>query len=151
MTAVWRSSGTLCRSMLLLLGLLAISCQKGPRFQKVYPVKGRVLIAEKAAAGVTVLFTRLDDSTATDPRELYVKPRGKTDTEGWFFLTTYNKDDGAPAGSYAVTLFWLPEGYAGPIEAGNKLLAHYMDPETSGIKAEVGPNSKELKPFVLQE
>ena len=122
----------------LLLGLLGTSCQRGLPFQSVYSVKGQVLVAGQPAAGVTVLFNPMDESA-----QLYVKPKGKTDNDGCFTLATYKREDGAPAGAYTVTLYWLPKSYRGPIENANRLPGRYLDPETSGITARVaaGPNS----------
>jgi hypothetical protein len=129
----------------LLLGLLITSCQSGTPFHKLYPVNGRVLVAGQPAAGVTVLFNPVDESA-----KLYVKPKGKTDDDGYFTLTTYKREDGAPAGAYAVTLFWLPRGYRGPIESANKLSAQYFDPQTSGITAQITAGPNQLEPFELQ-
>jgi hypothetical protein len=134
------------RCSILLLALLAASCQRGSPFQAVYPVKGRVLVAGKPAAGVTVLFNPVDESA-----QIYVKPKGRTDDDGWFTLTTYKSKDGAPAGTYAVTLYWLPKDYRGPIESANQLPAHYLEPQASGITAKVAAAANELQPFELQE
>jgi hypothetical protein len=130
--------------IVLLLGLSGASCGGG-RFKATYPVKGRVLVDGEPAAGVTVLF-----SPVSIPDEEYIKPLGKTDEGGWFTLTSYRKGDGAPAGAYAVTLLWLPKGYAGPVEGGNKLPDRYRHPETSGIQIEVKAGDNNLDPFTLK-
>jgi hypothetical protein len=114
-----RALTTLRLLALLLLSFLATSCGK-PRFKSVYPVKGRVLVNGQPAEGVTVRFVSLDD-----PDDPLVRPLGTTDAGGWFTATTYKKDDGLPAGSYAVALDWLPKGYVGPRESANKLPMHY--------------------------
>jgi hypothetical protein len=72
-------------------------------------------------------------------------PRGR------FILSTYKKDDGAPAGSYEVTIVWLPEGYKGPAEEGNKLPARYATRQTSGLKVHVVKDDNILEPFQLQK
>ena len=51
---------------------------------------------------------------------------------------------------YAVTLLWLPQGYAGPVEGGNKLPDRYRHPQTSGIQIEVKTGDNNLDPFALK-
>jgi hypothetical protein len=129
---------------LLLSSLLATSCSKPSRFQPVYPVKGRVLVDGEPAAGVTVRFAPLDN-----PDDALVRPMATTDSHGWFVPATYKQHDGIPAGSYAVTMVWLPEGYKGRVEKANKLPASYSEPETSGIKVEIAKRENVLPPFEL--
>jgi hypothetical protein len=129
--------------VLLLLSLLATSCSK-PRFKSVYPVKGRVLVNGEPAEGVTVRFMSLND-----PDDPLVRPSATTDAAGWFTATTYKKEDGVPAGSYAVTLVWLPKGYVGPRESANKLPTRYGEAATSGIQVQIRAGSNELPPFEL--
>jgi hypothetical protein len=129
----------------LVLVILTVSCGEG-RFKEVYPVKGEVFFEGQPAAGATVAFFALDE-----PKDPLVKPMGKVDAEGRFTLSTYKKDDGAPAGSYAVTVIWLPQGYQGPIESANKLPARYSSPETSGLKVTVAQGENGLEPFRLKK
>ena len=79
------------------------------------------------------------------------KSRGTTDDDGWFTLNTYKGNDGVPAGSYVVTMLWLPKGYHGPIEGANKLPERYRDPETSGFKVQVVAGDNVLAPFDLRK
>jgi hypothetical protein len=139
------SRALLLRWSPLLLCVLLTACGK-PRFKPVYPVKGRVLVNGKPAAGVTVRFISLDD-----PDDELARPLGTTDDDGWFTVSTYKLDDGLPAGAYAVSLSWLPKGYHGPPENANKLPAHYKDPETSGIKVQIKAGDNVLEPFVLEK
>jgi len=141
-----------CRLLvLLLLSLLVTSCQGKSKFKPVYPVKGRVLVNGQPAEGVTVFFNLVNDPAVTDSNELYVKPKGRTDADGWFTLTTYKNNDGVPAGGYVVTLFWVPKGFKGNIAAANKLPAHYKDPETSEIKVQIDEKTNVLEPFEVQK
>jgi hypothetical protein len=81
--------------------VLGAGCAKD-RHEPTFPVQGQVLVKGKPAAGAVVLLVplaRLDDPEA-------LKPRGITDGEGKFRLTTYERGDGAPAGEYAVTVRW---------------------------------------------
>src|SRR5262249_37839698 len=106
-------------------------CEK-PRFKQVYPVKGRILVNGKPEEGVSVGFHSLDD-----PNDALVRPQGTTDADGWFTVNTYKRNDGLPAGSFAVNMLWLPKNFQGDVESANKLQARYANPETSGFKVEI--------------
>lgn len=121
---------------------LPLSCQS--RFRPTYPVRGKVSFEGKPTPGARVFFTYLDA-----PEDPIVKPMATVDDDGNFILSTYRKEDGAPAGSYSVTIIWLPKGYQGPLEKANKLPAHYASDDTSGLKATVDPKENELPPFAL--
>jgi hypothetical protein len=148
MTVVWRSSRSLAALrllLLLLLSLLVTSCGQS-RFKSVYPVKGRVLVNGEPAEGVTVRFHSLDD-----PDDQLVSPNGTTDADGWFTTTTYKVNDGIPAGSYAVTMRWLPKGFMGRIDKANKLPMSYDKANTSGIKVQITTGENLLPPFELHK
>jgi hypothetical protein len=79
-----------------------------------------------------------------------VKPRGKVGADGKFALTTYDGNDGAPAGEYKVTVeLWLSSGRddAAPT---NRLPIRYANPDTSGLTATVNAGATELQPFALK-
>jgi hypothetical protein len=68
-----------------------------------YTVKGRVVDGKNNPAyNALVIFH------PADPGQLPagVLPQGRVDKAGDFVLATYDKDDGAPPGKYAVTVFW---------------------------------------------
>jgi hypothetical protein len=68
--------------------------------EKVYPVRGKVIDAkEKPAAGALVFFNAVGASHK-------IKPVGKVGDDGTFQLTSYDANDGAPAGEFVVTLIW---------------------------------------------
>jgi hypothetical protein len=144
-TSVPRISATRAIVVLMLLMASALTTSCGDqRFKKTYPVKGQVLFQGKAAKGAAVTLRPL--STEDHP---WTKPSAEVDENGEFTVTTYKAGDGAPAGEYAVTIVWLPPGYAGPLEKGNKLPARYADPATSGLKIEVKAADNVLEPFLL--
>ena len=104
----------------------------------VYPVEGQVIFEGRPAAEAWVVFHPKADNPNL-PR-----PRAKVDQQGKFTLTTYEPQDGAPAGEYAVTLELRKvinknaEGEIGP----NLLPAAYSSPQTTKIVAKIaeGPN-----------
>ncbi|HEY7426857.1 MAG TPA: hypothetical protein VH682_21655 [Gemmataceae bacterium] len=135
---------------LLLLCSLVTSCGKS-RFKPLYPVKGRVLVNGEPTADIDVRFHSLDD-----PDDQLVSPSGTTDKDGEFTLSTYNANDGVPAGSYAVTMIWLPKDKRGRPQMGklakiNKLPMSYSDPKTSGFKVEITKGDNTLPPFELHK
>src|SRR5689334_3346285 len=100
--------------------VLALACAAcvgcgDSRFKPVYPVRGQVLYEGKPAAGASVTFHAV--SNVEDP---WTKPSAEVDEDGNFVVNTYKAGDGAPAGSYEVTVIWLPKGYTGPLEKANK-------------------------------
>jgi hypothetical protein len=133
----------------LLLTLTGVSCssKKDVYAQRkpVHPVKGKVLYQNKPAAGAQVLFIPEKESPEGDPR-----PRAEADKEGMFTLTTYDSDDGAPAGSYIVTVIWpggvLPDGREEPED---KLFGRYAT-QKSPLRAVVKEGANELEPFQLK-
>jgi hypothetical protein len=125
----------------LLLVVSFLSCARAPNHPPVYPVKGRVLYEGKPASGAVVILHSTDDAAKAG------RPRGRADAAGEFELTTYQAGDGAPAGTYVVTVEWRQAG--DHPEQGKELLPPaYGDPRTSKLRVTVtaGPN----EPLVLR-
>src|SRR5262245_38294847 len=70
----------------------------------VYPVTGQVLVKGKPADGAFLVFHPTGGGHKDTPR-----PYATADAGGTFRLTTYESGDGAPAGSYRVTVVWRPK------------------------------------------
>jgi hypothetical protein len=113
---------------------------------KVYRVTGRVLFQGRPAAGAVVQFHPEDASD----KNLLV-PQGQVGPDGSFKLTTYRHDDGAPAGHYAVSVFWAVPSKGG--DNFDKILVpeRYLNPATSGLSAEVPARAIDLPPFQLSK
>ena len=125
--------------LLLVPGIL--SCARAPDHPPVYPVAGRVLYEGKPADGAVVIFHSTDGAMQAS------RPRGRADATGEFELTTYQSGDGAPAGTYVVTVEWKrAEDHP---EQGTELLPPaYGDPNTSKLRATVTQGTNE--PLVLR-
>lgn len=86
------------------------------------------------AAGATVTFV-----SKADPKAAL--PTATVAADGTFTLSTFEPGDGAPAGDYAVTVYWPAAGRmtlgeaAGPDQLGGR----YADPKTSKLSATVTP------------
>lgn len=127
--------------LLLLLGVTA--CAPTESRLPTFPVTGSVAFADKkAAANATVVFH------PTDPA-ISVRPRGKVAADGSFQLTSYDGNDGAPAGKYRVTVeLWATVRQdEGP---SNRLPEKFAKPETSGLEATVGTGPTTVEPIVLK-
>ena len=128
----------------LVLVLLLAGCGESRR--SVFPVRGQVLDADgKPAAGAKIIFHPLDDK---DPDA--ARPVGIVDEAGAFSLTTYANGDGAPPGSYAVTVEWRP---AKPTPFGptpeDQLKGRFASTSKSPFKATIGKQPTTLEPFRL--
>lgn len=75
----------------------------GPSRLPVYPARGQLTIGGKPAAGVFVAL-----HPTPDPGQDAMRPFATTREDGTFTLTTYEVEDGAPAGEYVVTLLYEP-------------------------------------------
>jgi hypothetical protein len=139
----------LVRSALLLAVVLSFSCGQGGR-RPVFPVRGQVLYEDKPTPGALVLFHPLNDSDPQAPR-----PVARVGADGNFAPTTYNGEDGAPAGEYSVTVAWVKEvdNQSAPREEQreprNLLPERYSRPETSGLRVHIQQGRNDLPTFRL--
>ncbi len=110
----------------------------------VVPVDGRILVDGKTHKGIVVtLFS--EDPTQEG------KPQGITDADGKFRLETY-RADGAPPGTYTVSVAWPGTPRKGEDAAApqDRLGRRYVDPKASGLRAVVKGPSTTLPPFELK-
>lgn len=132
----------LCLLPLGFLPLLA-GCGGGEKREPTFPVIGKVTDGSKPVANAQVVF-HPEGGAADAP-----KPRGTTDANGQFTLTTYDGNDGAPARTYRVSVeqWKTVNAEAGPV---NQLPARYANPSQSGLTATVSAGSNELQPFQIK-
>jgi hypothetical protein len=132
-------------SALVVLALAAFcpACSSGRK--PVNPVRGQILVDGKPAAQAQVLF-HPDGGGNNDPR-----PTGHTDDQGYFDLTSYKNGDGAPEGSYAVTVTWFRVfgGGGKEIVSRNVLPNRYASPQSSQLHATVAKGKNDLAPLQL--
>jgi hypothetical protein len=138
------------RWLLLTAVLLCPSCSGG-----LNTVRGKVLYDGKPIKNAVVAFHPKDDNSAAA-----FHPTGVTDANGVFTLST-QKDAGAPAGEYRVTVLWM-EAEAGATDQPTKisqgipartdrLKGKYADPATSGLKAVIKSGDNEIPQFELEK
>jgi len=119
---------------------------------KLYQVSGVVTVKGKPAAGAEVILYPIDESMRGVGKPL---PTGVAGSDGRFTLTSYEPNDGAPAGEYEVGVVW-PEP-AKPTTPDNpeippvvdRLKNRYAVPAKSGLKTTVEPGATELAPIVI--
>ena len=99
-----------------------------------YPVRGKAYFEGAPMAGAVITLVSENIKTAKRAKTL-----GVVEADGTFNLSTYQAFDGAPAGTYEVSVTWRE-----PTGKGASLLpAKYASPSTSGLRAVVtaaGPN-----------
>ncbi|HEX5470953.1 MAG TPA: carboxypeptidase regulatory-like domain-containing protein [Lacipirellulaceae bacterium] len=137
-----------CHQLLAILAVLA-GCNhkaKTPRPQP-YPVSGKVLFQGKPAAGFRVAFYPIKELPGPQ-----FAPSAMTDANGEFHLQSYQPNDGAPAGNYAVTFTWPQEvpNRDDPGDAPNivdRLHGRFSDPKKSQLNVTVHKGENTLQPF----
>ena len=137
------SRPTLSSLVVLALALLCSACSSGRK--PVNPVRGQILVDGKPAANAQVLFHPAEGSNED------LKPTGQTDDQGYFHLTSYTNGDGAPEGSYIVTVTWFRVYGGGRQEVVryNALPQRYAAPQSSQLRASVAKGNNELNPLQL--
>ena len=112
----------------------------------VFEVEGSVVVDGQPAQHAQVYFHPEDKS-----QKLF--PHGEVDENGTFQLSTYEMNDGAPVGSYLVTIVWQdppPPGSSIDAPRGpDKLEGMYADKKSSQLRVEIKPQSNQLEPFLL--
>ena len=102
-----------------------------------------VLVNGQPASQANVVFHHVDKWG-----DRSIVPQAWTDDEGRFVLSTYDVEDGAPAGDYQVVVTW--PAYKLKTLGPDKLGGKYAKAETSGLKAHIDQGKNELPPFNLQ-
>jgi hypothetical protein len=105
-----------------------------------YPVSGQVFVNGLPAAGAVVQLYGKDD-----PKLEGLCPHAIVGVDGSFQLTTYKTGDGAPAGTYALTIKWptppLPgKDHDGPDRFGGR----YSDPRKPVCQMEIVQGENDL-------
>ena len=130
------------------------------RFE-VHPVSGTVQYGGKPLPGAIVRFHPKDPAAVTVPADQEGPPvllTTETNPDGTFTMSTYEADDGIPAGDYTVTVAvglkdeTSVEDSDGPQRAPRKPAPgrRYRDPATSPLTATVKPGEANRFAFELE-
>jgi hypothetical protein len=132
---------TLSILALALLGPLLTGCRRPP-FERVpvYPVCGQLFIHGKAAVNARIQLHDLSDIALGR-----LRPHAIVQADGSYRLTTFNTEDGAPVGTYAVTVTWpAPPKRRFDPEGPDQLKGRYADPRRPLRKVVIIPAENDL-------
>jgi hypothetical protein len=124
----------------------ATGCSKGPL--TTFPVTGELFVDGKPAEDAFVYLYPVGGEIEKNAPN----PFGQVDKDGHFTLSSYAKDDGAPAGDYVVCFSWrarsglAKQRFDGP----DKLKEQYSDKEKSTFKVTVKKEPTALTRFELK-
>lgn len=107
-----------------------------------FPVLGTVALDGQPLAKVTVTFHRLNEETKVYSRVC----DGLTDDVGRVQMSTYSRFDGAPAGTFTVTVAKTGKGYNdGDVPENQQLPAKFVKPDTSPLKVTIKDGANDVK------
>ena len=90
--------------LLIVATFLALPTGCAKKKVPVHAVSGQVIWNDKPVVGALVIFHPQNGMKVPDDIPMY--PNARTDKDGSFQLTTYQTNDGAPAGTYKVVIIW---------------------------------------------
>lgn len=131
----------------VVVALAAAGCGDGRL--KCHPVSGQVLYNGEPLSGVDLAFHPVDPKNDTG-----YPPHATTDADGKFTLTTYQKDDGAPAGEWKVAVAFAVQAVDEGSDQAKKLPfqvpAQYQRKDSTPLTVSVKPGSNTLEPLKLE-
>src|SRR5271170_1530653 len=123
----------------VLLALLLTGCPRGLGGRlPTHPVSGSVFADGKPAAGAVVQLTGVGD-----PALAGLFPHAIVDQAGAYRLTTYRSDDGAPAGTYDITLRWPAPPAPGQDQGPDRYAGRYAERPLRRVEIKAGNNTLE--------
>jgi hypothetical protein len=143
-----------CRTwQALVLSISAAICAScsGSSREPVFPTRGQVFYQGKPVPHALVVLHSLEKKEGQQ-----VRPHGFVDQEGRFTLTTYDPEDGAPPGEYAVTVEWWLVKSANKAQEGedppplNYLPTRYSKAQTSGIRVRITEGNNDIPTIHLR-
>lgn len=114
-------------------------------------VTGEIFVDGNPAEGALVIFHPLNSEAKFESGY----PRGITDAQGRFQLSTEGTNDGAPEGNYAVIVIWhagspADEEREETATPPDRLQGKYATPELSPLRAEIKSGPNVIPAFQLQ-
>lgn len=111
----------------------------------VYVAHGKLLIDDQPAPGAMLVLHPVGGGYDAE------RPRATVAADGSFALTTYDGQDGAPAGEYIVTAQWYASANKdAPGPWPNILPSKYASPESSDLRVQIAAAPNELPPIVIR-
>lgn len=129
----------------ILLALFCAGC--GPKEQArlpVFTVQGKVMLNGKPAEKIMVVLHPLGELNMQGAP----KPNAKTNNDGIYAISTYDAKDGAPAGKYAVLLYWF-RSEADEDGITDRFAGKYSNPLKPVMTVEIHDGENQLKTIEL--
>jgi hypothetical protein len=131
----------------LAMALLACAACSGSDHKPLFPAEGKVLFQARPATGALVYLYAMNSEEKTA-----LRPHARVGEDGSYRLSTYEPEDGVPAGTYLVAVFWTKPSKLGGDECDNLLPPKYWNPATSGIPpVTITEGTNELPTIVLKK
>jgi hypothetical protein len=132
-----------CWALIVVTTAVAAGCSRsrvpaGPPRAPTVPAGGVLTLRGQPVAGASVVFHHAEGAASA---------LGTTDAEGRFALSTYQKGDGAPVGTYRMTVATndtteVEPGVLAPLSterSRSAITPSYADPDTSGLTCDIPP------------
>jgi hypothetical protein len=140
-------------SVLLICAPLVAACagcgsSQRPDRVAVFPATGRLVYDGQPLTGAFVVL----HPKAADAGHLAPRPHGQAAADGSFSLTSYDTNDGAPAGDYTLTVVLRPVvKNGGDYTAGPNILPlKYSRAETSPVTVNIAEGRNDLPEIQLR-
>ncbi|MGV2332829.1 MAG UNVERIFIED_CONTAM: hypothetical protein LVR18_01365 [Planctomycetaceae bacterium] len=132
--------------LLLAIMLGLAGCSEQPMWEVTHPSKGSLSFRGKPVADADIVLFPEDP---TWPET--VRPRARTNADGTFEVWTWEKGDGAPAGTYKVTLVHREVALSkdAVVAKPNDLPPKYERHVTSDISITIVPGENQIPAFSL--
>lgn len=147
---VWRGrvGGRRLVALLGVAGSLLAGCS-GESRTPTYPVEGALDVRGGPAPGAFLVFHPLNPPAPGKDGAEVPRPTAKVKEDGAFAVTTFEANDGAPAGDYAVTVEWYKlVGKGAEVQRGpNVIPPKYARPDSTPFKVTIREGSNRLEPL----
>lgn len=128
-----------------IIALSGCSSKKVEGRKEVHPAHGKLLIDNQPAPGAMLVLHPVGGAYDAE------RPRATVAPDGSFALTTYEGQDGAPAGEYIVTAPWYTSANKNaPGPWPNILPAKYARPESSDLRVQITAGSNDLPAILIR-
>lgn len=111
----------------------------------VYAVQGKLTAKGEPAYGAYISLHPTEDVGLKKGN----KPFARVEKDGTFQLTTYDSNDGAPAGNFVATVYWPQDPEARGFSP-DRLKGKYSKPETSKLRVTIEPGTNQLQAWDLE-
>ena len=132
------------KAFALLLIAASAGCE-GDWRAETHPASGSISINGEPPVGALVHL----DPVGSKVDERNSRPWGKVREDGSYTLTTYERDDGAPAGRYRLTVVW-PVDPATP-SPEDRLRNRFSEPEQSPWEVSIAEGEHKLPPVEVED